>query len=74
MEYITKRLSDESRKYWEQVSKSAIPYTEEEMESIAFDDPRMDIPDEVARYDAYIAQKMLAEDDELRRKEEQEKQ
>lgn len=73
MAYLTERLSDEDRAYWEEVAKAAIPYTEEEEENIKLDDPMMETEKEFARSHAYIALKILAEDDELRRKEKQEK-
>lgn len=74
MAYLIKRLRPERRKYWEDCLKKAIPYTEEEADSIAFDDPRAEDEHESARFDAYMALKILAEDDELKRKEEQESQ
>jgi len=64
MAYITQRLSDEDRKYWEECLRKAIPYTEEEMDGLPFDgDPDSEDRD---RADAYVAQKILAEDDALR--------
>lgn len=64
MAYITKRLSDEDRKYWEEVLKKAVPYTKEEMDELLFDG---EIDEEsLAREDAYMAQRYLEEDDELR--------
>ncbi len=73
MAYLTKRLSPERRKYWEECLTKAVPYTEEEEENISLDDPTMETEHEFARHRSYMAQKILAEDDELRRKEEQEK-
>ncbi|MCI9456898.1 MAG: hypothetical protein HFE44_07965 [Oscillospiraceae bacterium] len=70
MAYSTKRLSDEDRAYWEKKAKAAVPYTEEEADDIAFDDPRMEDDHESARFDAYMALKILAEDNELRKKDE----
>lgn len=41
MEYLTKRLSDEQREYWEEQLAKAVPYTQEESDAIPFDSDPM---------------------------------
>ena len=72
MAYLTKRLSVEDRNYYEKRAKVAVPYTEEEADSIMLDDPRMEIKSEIERYGAYFALKVLAEDDALKAAEQRE--
>lgn len=64
MAYITKRLNDEERAYWEGCLRKAAPYSQEKMDDLPFDGDSDD--EEWERELAFIAQKVLAEDDALR--------
>lgn len=64
MAYITKRLNAEERAYWEECLRKAVPYSQEKMDDLPFDGDSDD--EEWERELAFIAQKVLAEDDALR--------